>query len=236
MRKIITLATLFIISCATTISAQDTTQITIATDIVSQYIWRGQDLGNISLQPTLGIQRNGLSISAWSSVGLSDPTDTKEFDITLSYTIGKFNIGVTDYWFNEGLDPDNRYFKYQAHSTNHLWEANVGFDFGHVALQWYTNFAGNDGANTEGKRAYSSYIEITAPFSAATIDWKAAIGCVPFATTFYDVNRFAITNMSLTATKEITITNSFSLPIFGQIAANPRTQKAYFVAGLTIGL
>lgn len=27
---------------------------TIAADVVSQYIWRGQDLGNVSLQPTLG--------------------------------------------------------------------------------------------------------------------------------------------------------------------------------------
>ena len=71
-------------------------------------------------------------------------TDTKEFDLTLAYTIGGFNIGITDYWFNTGGDePDNRYFKYDAHSTNHVFEANIGYDFGVLSLQWFTNFAGN---------------------------------------------------------------------------------------------
>jgi CO/xanthine dehydrogenase FAD-binding subunit len=28
---------------------------TVALDMVSHYVWRGQDLGSVSLQPTLGI-------------------------------------------------------------------------------------------------------------------------------------------------------------------------------------
>ena len=60
---------------------------TIGSDIVSSYIWRGQDLGGVSLQPTLGLEYKGISLSAWGSVGLADPADTKEFDITLGYTI-----------------------------------------------------------------------------------------------------------------------------------------------------
>ena len=51
---------------------------TIAADIVNQYIWRGQDLGNVSFQPTLGVSYQGFSMSAWGSVGLSDSNDTKE--------------------------------------------------------------------------------------------------------------------------------------------------------------
>ena len=153
---------------------------TIGSDIVSSYIWRGQDLGGVSLQPTLGLEYKGISLSAWGSVGLADPADTKEFDITLGYTIGGLNIGITDYWFNAGLDPQDRYFKYDAHGTNHVFEANIGYDFGVVSAQWYTNISGNDGVNKDGKRAYSSYFEVAAPFKLATCDWTATVGAVPY--------------------------------------------------------
>ncbi len=217
------------------ISAQESSGVetTLAADVVSQYIWRGQECGNVSIQPTLGIEYNGLSLSAWGSVG-TEASDTKEFDLTLGYTIGKFNIGVTDYWFNEGLEPDGKYFKYKAHSTNHLIEANVGVDLGHVNIQWFTNITGNDGTCSDGKRAYSSYFEIGVPFSAATVDWNIAVGAVPYSTDFYDVSRFAITNIALNATKEIRFTDTFALPIFGQIVANPRSEKAYFIVGFTL--
>ena len=45
---------------------------------------------------------------------------------------------------------------------------------------------------------------------------------------------FAVTNVSLKATKAIKITESFSLPIFGQVTANPCSQKAYLVFGFTL--
>lgn len=219
------------VAVATTHAQVETT---IAADVVSQYIWRGQDLGNVSLQPTLSIEYKGLSLSAWGSVGLSDSDDTKEFDLTLAYTAGGFNIGITDYWFNAGLDPEARYFKYDAHGTNHVYEANIGYDFGPVSLQWYTNIAGNDGVNKDGERAYSSYFEATVPFKLASVDWSATAGAVPFATDFYGTSGFAITDLTLKATKDIKVTDSFSIPVFGQVTANPCAQKAYFVFGFTL--
>ena len=162
-------------------------------------------------------------------------TDTKEFDLTLAFTTGGFNIGITDYWFNTGGDePDNRYFKYDAHSTNHVFEANIGYDFGVLSLQWFTNFAGNDGFNKNGKRAYSSYAEVAVPFKLVTVDWTATAGVVPYYTTFYDTTGFAVTNLSLRADKEIKITDKFSVPVFGQVVANPSSQKAYLVFGFTL--
>ena len=116
-----------------------------------------------------------------------------------------------------------------------MFEANVGYDFGPVALNWYTNFAGNDGYTKKGKRAYSSYVEATAPFKLGGCDWEAAVGAVPYATTFYgDASGFAVTNVSVKATKDLKITDSFSVPVFAQVAANPSTEKAYFVVGFTL--
>lgn len=232
MKKIVCFAMGLAVSSATL--AQERVETTICGDVVSSYIWRGQDLGDVSLQPTLGIGYKGLSLTAWGSVGLSDPSDTKEFDLTLGYAIGGLNIGITDYWFNTGLDSENRYFKYGAHGTNHVFEANVGYDFGPASLQWYTNFAGNDGMNKDGKRTYSSYVELTVPFKLATVDWIATAGVVPFSTDFYGTDGFDVTNLALKATKEIKVSESFSVPVFGQVAANPCSKKAYLVIGFTL--
>ncbi len=218
--------------------AQDEVETTIGADIVSRYYWRGQDLGNVSLQPTLGIGYKGLSLTAWGSVGLNGVTGeggalkeaTKEFDLTLAYSIGGFTVGVTDYWF----DTKDKYFNYKSDETAHVFEANVGYDFGPVALNWYTNFAGDDSKSEKDKRQYSSYVEASAPFKLGGCDWSAAIGAVPFKSGLYGTDGFAITNISLKATKDIKVTDSFSIPLFAQVAANPRTEKAYLVVGFTL--
>ena len=233
MKKIL-IITAILSAVAVTAKAQDTLETTIGTDVVSQYVWRGQDLGGVSVQPTLGLAYKGLSLSAWGSAGLSNPADTREFDLTLAYTVGGFNIGVTDYWFNAGLDPLNRYFAYAADCTNHVFEANVGYDFGFASLQWYTNFAGNDGLTPAEKRAYSSYVEFNVPFVLGGVDWTATAGAVPFATDFYGVEGFGVVNVALTASKDIRITDSFSIPVFAQVAANPYSKNAFFVFGITL--
>ena len=232
MKKIVLFAMGLAVSMTT--FAQEEIETTVAADVVSSYIWRGQDLGSTAVQPTLGVAYKGLSLTAWGSYGIADPADTKEFDLTLGYTLGGLNIGVTDYWFNAGLDPENRYFKYDAHGTNHVFEANIGYDFGFASLQWYTNFSGNDGVNKDGDRAYSSYVEANVPFKLASVDWTATAGAVPFATDFYGTTGFAVTNLSLRADKEIKVTESFSIPVFGQVTANPCAQKAYLVLGITL--
>lgn len=213
-------------------NAQDKVEATIQADVVSQYLWRGQELGQVSLQPSLGLSYKGLSLTAWGCVGLSEPGDTKELDLTLAYSTGGFNIGVTDYWFNS---PNERYFCYGAHSTSHVFEANIGYDFGPVGVQWYTNFAGNDGVGNGGSRAYSSYVEVNAPFRLAGCDWSAAVGAVPYATDFYSsADGFAVTNVSLKASKDISVTERFAIPLFAGLAVNPSTEKTYLYCGFTL--
>ena len=71
MKKIV--LGLMLLCGATAIEAQNEVETTICGDVVSSYIWRGQDLGHVSLQPTLGVGYKGLSLTAWGSVGLTDP-------------------------------------------------------------------------------------------------------------------------------------------------------------------
>ena len=213
--------------------AQDKVEASVGADLVSGYIWRGQDLGGVSIQPSLGISYKGLSLGAWGSVGF-ESSDTKEFDLTLGYSTGGFSISVTDYWFNTQV-PINKYFKYGAHSTAHVFEAQVGYDFGPLAINWYTNFAGADGVKENGKRAYSSYLALSAPFSLGGLDWTVDVGMVPWETTFYNgyTSGFCVSDISLGAVKELRVTDSFSVPAFAKVSVNPRTEGAYFTFGLS---
>ena len=213
-----------------TAEAQDKVEATVGADIVNEYIWRGQDLGNVSLQPTLSVAWKGLSLSTWGSVGLANAADDKELDLTLAYSIGGFNIGVTDYWFSKGS-----YFQYKDDKTTHTFEANIGYDFGFLSVQWFTNFAGVVGVNEEGKRAYSSYFELSAPFSLGGLEWKATLGATPYANDTYKANGFCVTDVSLRATKDIAL-KSAHLPVFVGLTANPRAEKMYLVCGLSFAL
>ena len=218
----------------TAVGAQDEVETAVEADVVSQYIWRGMDMGHVSFQPTLGIDYKGLSLSAWGSVGLTDTNDDREIDLTLSYTTGGFSIGITDYWNTNGLDPENRYIRYNAHSTNHTFEGNIGYDFGPLSLQWNTIFGGCDGSTCCGHRAYSSYVEANVPFKLGGCDWQATVGAVPFYTDYYDAEGFIINNVTLRASRDIKVTDSFNIPVFAQVTANPRTEHAYLVFGFTL--
>ncbi|MGI6218788.1 MAG: hypothetical protein ACOYJE_02845 [Bacteroidaceae bacterium] len=217
--------------------AQDKLEANVGADIVSQYIWRGQSLGNASIQPAASIAYKGLSLSGWGSVEFSKE-NAREFDLTLGYSLKGFSVSVTDYWFDQGAG----YFHYGARNTQHVFEAQIGYDFGFLALNWYTNFAGNDGIKKNGDRAYSSYFEISAPFKLGGLDWTAEIGAVPWETSFYNfiegerngARGFEVSNVALGVSKEIKITNTFSLPLFGKAIWNPATEGAYFVVGLSL--
>lgn len=216
-------------------TAQDKVEASVGMDLVSGYIWRGQDLGGVSIQPSAGVSYKGLSLSGWGSVGFTG-SDTKEFDLTLGYTHGGFSVGVTDYWFNAG--------KYSDYKSSHTFEVALGYDFGFLAVNWFTNFAGNVGLNKDAKDVYASYVSLSAPFSLGGIDWTAEIGATPWANTFYNTANvyddgyagakcFEVSSISLAASKEIKITDSFSLPLWAQAIWNPSTKMAYFVAGIS---
>lgn len=208
--------------------AQDKVEASVGADLVSGYIWRGQDLGGVSIQPSASVSFKGFSLEAWGSVGF-ESKDDKEFDLTLGYSTGGFSVSVTDYWFNSGPG----YFRYGARNTAHVFEGQIGYDFGPLAVNWYTNFAGADGLNNDGDRAYSSYLSIAAPFRLGGLDWTAEVGATPWATDFYGANGFAVCDISLGASKDIKITDSFSLPLFAKATWNPRSEGAYFVVGLS---
>jgi hypothetical protein len=218
-------ASLLVVLGSSAVKAQESVEVSIGADIVSGYIWRGTNLGGASIQPSISVAKSGFSLTAWGSVGI-DNNDTKEFDLTLGYGVGGFSVAVTDYWFNSAP----RYFDYRARGA-HLFEATLGYDFGPVALSWNTNVAGNDYYKADGKRAYSSYVEAVVPFKLGGFDFAAEVGATPWEGAYSD--GLNVTNIGLGVSKEIKITESFTLPAFAKVTTNPFEDKTYFVFGLT---
>ena len=198
-------------------------------DLVSSYIWHGQDLGGISVQPSLTVGWKDLSLNVWGSAGIGNESH-REMDLTLAYELGGFTFSVCDYWFL-GSGETGKFFDYAAHSTLHTLEGSIGCDFDLFALTWSTYFAGAD-YNDEGKREYTSYIQADVPFTLAGFEGMATVGATPWGSTTYDANRFMVCEASVALSKEIKVTPTFSLNAMGKVVVNPATESTFFVFGL----
>ncbi len=213
----------------------------LSIDMVSTYIWRGQKNGGMSVQPGGSLSWRGLSLGAWGSFAISPQTayqgSDEELDINLGYEVKGFSVGITDYYlFNNGYP----FFKYGSLTGNaHTFEGTVSYDFfGYVTVAWSTNFAGCDGLNKKGKRAYSSYLQLDAPFKLGPLNWDATLGMVPYRTSFYgadDSHGFHVNQVALRGEYPIELRH-VNIPIYGQVVANPSSRDLYFLCGVAVSI
>ena len=77
-------------------------------EVVSDYNWRGQNIGGLSIQPYVEFSTYGFNIGAWGSVGSGTYDDfnqlVPELDLYLSYTTPDehFTLGLTHYYYFDG--------------------------------------------------------------------------------------------------------------------------------------
>ena len=200
------------ITLPATSMAQDKVELSANFDVVSAYLWRGQKLGEASFQTTVAAAYKGFSFTAWSTLAF-DGNDGDEIDLTLAYERGNFSVSLTDYWMSEI-------------GNEHTLEAQLGYDFGFLGVNWYTNLY-------DAEKEYASYISLTAPFSLIGLDWEAEVGATPWGTDYYGTDKFSVCDLSLGASKEINITQSFSTTLFAKGTYNPTAEKAYFTFGIS---
>lgn len=213
-----------------TLEAQDKVEVSIGADVVSKYVWRGFDQGSgASIQPTLGLGYKGFSLSAWGSTSITD-LEPKEIDIALGYSIGRFGITVTDYWWN-GESKHYGYYK-----DNHYFEGALNYHFGEkfpLTVSVATMFAGGD-KSPEGDQNFSTYVhamyDITCP---AGITLTPSIGVTTKSYLYTGDKKSGITDISLKASKDIKVTDSFSIPVFAQFTVSPVMDKTYLIFGLS---
>lgn len=230
--------------------AQDRNSFKINTqgDVVSSYIWRGMYQSGAAVQPTLSIDSKHFSLTAWGSADITGQGH-KETDITASYSIKRITLFLSDYWwagqsgiYNNRKNGENNYFHFDNHNTDHILEAGLSYTIPveeiPLSLSWYTMLWGADKKSDDNlklKNAYSSYGEINCPFVLHNTNLLTTIGFSPFESpSNYKNKSFAVTNISVKASKEIQITDKFSLPIFSQVIWNPNREDVHFIFGITL--
>jgi hypothetical protein len=213
-RKLLLVTLLAAILSPVAMAGEKDGSITVGADIVSSYIWRGTKFGNGSaFQPTLEFSKGGFAIGAWGSYGFADAYFS-EADLYASYSFDfGLSLGMTKYYF-----PGDLFFD----GSSHAFELNGGFDTG--AFSFSANYMLNEGAGSIGGDLYFELGITTGPvnwFVGAGDGWHTTDG------------KFGLCNIGLTATKEILVTETFSIPVFSSVILNPNTEQFHIVVGIS---
>jgi hypothetical protein len=206
----------------------------LGADLVSRYVWRGTDFGNTAaIQPSLSYSSGGFTVGAWGSFDLSpvNGSAVNENDLYASYAFetsaGTFSVNVTDFYFS---NPGNEFFDYDNETGSHVIEPGLSYS-GPVSLSASINAYGRGDEN-------EIWLEASVPFSVEDVDLSLAMGGTPndgagYYGTDADTDA-AITKFSLTASKSVEITDSFSLPISASYYLNPYSERSYFIFGISL--
>jgi hypothetical protein len=226
----------YIILFVLTITASSFAQIKFGTDVYSRYIWRGFDFGDSpAIQPSLTYTMGDFSIGAWGSYALPSSGSTyAENDLWASYAIstetsGSFSLIITDYYIPSYGIPFG-FFKTTddnpAPGAGHTFEGGVSYSGPAkfpISISAFMNLT-NDEDN-------SVYLQAGYPITIddATVTFTA--GFVPSKSAYYLTDKGNIVNLGIIATKSISITEKFAVPITVSYIGNPSQDKTYLVFG-----
>lgn len=208
----------------------------INADFVSSFLWRGMKCSDTSFQPSMGIRGGGLEFMVWGSTDFN--SYASDVDLFLSYELKNFRFELADYFSLGGPDDSFNYFDFKSNTTNHMFEASVGYIVNPekfpLSMTWSTVFAGTDFCDSEdsSKRSYSSYLEFAYPFSYQNFDFCAEVGM-----TFWDglySDKANVVNIGLSMGKKVRITDKIVIPVSGKVVFNPYLQKSHFVFAINL--
>lgn len=216
---LLTVVLAMLIGSTVSIDTAEAQEISPGVDLVSTYVWRGVSYAGPSVQPYVEFSNGGFALGAWGSQGIDGTfvdgsSGFQEMDLYASYTFDfGLSLGVTDYYY-----PGGSFFE----DTGHAFELNVGLSAGDLSLSGNYIFAG------EGSAGEDMYFELG--YSAGPADlfigggdgWHTSDG------------DFDLVNIGIGTSKEIKITDSFSLPVSGTVILNPHTEQFYIVAGISL--
>ena len=219
--KMIT-AVLLLLITAMSVRPVQAQEISTGADFVSTYVWRGVAYAGASIQPFVDITAGNFSIGGWGSQGYDG---FQEMDLYLSYSFDfGLSLGITDYyypgtpWLSFSEDAD------AGDASSHALELNAGYGTGAFSLS--ANYIFNE-ASGAGSAGGDTYFELGYALSGADLfigagdGWHSSDG------------EFALVNLGVTVSKELKITETFSVPLFGTMVLNPDSEQFYLLAGVS---
>lgn len=235
--KYLVLSALLITSSFTAFATDSTTtkkskgNLSLATDLVSSYVWRGTSLAGVSLQPTIGFDIAGFSVSAWGSTDFNyGSSGYSELDFTIGYSNWGASLSLTDYCWTNAL---GNFDYFGAYTNNHYLEIGVGFNFGEYFEKVPISISVNTmlyGATT----TFPTYISIAYTYPVkGIVDLNAEVGAAIEKTGgFYSPNAgFSVTNVSLGASRVFDIKGKVDIVLKADLICNPAAVGTGFGSG-----
>ena len=215
---VVVLSGLGISSSAQAQEAQDNSKFSVSTDLFSNYVWRGTRYGTgPSVQPEVKYEKGGLTLGVWGSFDFRGYSEADPF-VSYSFPFG-LSLGITDYYY-----PDLSMFDFSRSTGSNAIEINVGYSTGDLSLSgnFILNEAGGAGSNGGDLYFQMGYaISNVDLFMGAGNGWHTSDG------------EFNLCNIGLSVTRDIHITEYFSIPLTGQVILNPEREQLFIVAGFS---
>ena len=207
----------------TEVKAQD-----FGADVVSSYVWRGTQFGTgPAVQPwfTLPELTSGLELGVWGSFPLSDAASgqTYELDMYASYDFGPFALTITNYTFN---NPNGVYG-----ATVDSYE-DSGYELFDGDMEVTASASLGAIGLTVGYFTDLEALYVEAGTTVAGMDLAIGYGSDGDGA-FYAGGDSGLVNVSLGGSKDIKITDDYSLPLFGSFIYNPDAEAAFMVVGMS---
>lgn len=242
-----TLLILLILLGSSTVFAQDNQEQTdekvfsAGADIVSRYYWRGQTLADAPcIQPNATVSLGGFSFQIWGSYAFDASYSIANevnfiaeyaFDLPSDMTV---TVGFEDYYYpNAGLG----FLNFRNHDDPlgpgaHLVAAKVQFDGPEsFPLSLYANL------NLYNDPGNNSYFEVSYAWQIEETGISVFAGVTPGSNknyNYYFTDEFALVHIGATVSREIKITESFSLPVSVTWGLNPKMDVSHLVFGVTL--
>lgn len=208
-------------------------QIKLGADIYSRYLWRGLDFGDApAFQPSLSYTFGGFTLGAWGSYAFpTGGTTYAENDLYATYSIateksGTFAAAITDYYIPSAGIPFGYFKPKNSYAAAHTIEGGIvysGPELFPVSVSLYTNLS-NDPDN-------STYIQFGYPLTVEETTLTFTAGFVTAKSAYYVTDKADVTSLCINASKTISITDKFSIPINVSYIGNPSQDKTYLVFG-----
>ncbi|MEM8600792.1 MAG: hypothetical protein AAGF99_12805 [Bacteroidota bacterium] len=225
-------------------------QLGLGADLMSRYVWRGYDFGeSLSIQPyldyTATFEGGSVTVGTWASYSVgTDFGGANEHDLYISASVGPVSFGVTDYYFptaGGGLvaepDADVDDFDFFDYENAHLIEPFVSFDGVEsfpISLYAAAIVYGNGDLNSSGDQNISTYLQASYALPLEEVELGFALGVVPMESAFYLTDGFAVVNVTLSASREVAITEDFGIPVMVGYTLNPELERTYLVFGISL--
>ena len=188
-------------------------------DVVSSYVWRGTQFGTGPvIQPwfTLPTITDALELGVWGSFPVAGGDQTYELDLYASYDFGPLALTVTNYTFPGATGA-------------------YGDDYGLFDGDLEVTASGSIGAIglTVGYFTDLEALYIEAGTTIAGMDLAIGYGSDAAGAFYVGDEDSGLVNVSLGGSKDIVITEDYSLPLFGSFIYNPTAEAAFMVVGVS---